>query len=325
MSKENFIPLKLNVDTVRDYILSKGGKIYNTDLVKYFKPLLIQPETKDIAREEFKKIINKIAVVLRDEKDEKYLILKQPSNEQSPIASPEPSLSYSSSFSSLVAGVSLSPSIDSLSSIPGMSKQPPPYRSPPPVLSPSAKNSNIYMLNISSDSSMEKTPPPVPPRRRSSDKIKLGNKENELEEIQKSPTLIIPDENENKVADEQKISVKERTQRFNRLASTEELIPKIQQSVGTNAACKKRFDKGALSDRDEEDCVSVTSFDPRSREWLVRSAQGDYQALAKMCAENPKLARIKVRLLLNNIMICFYFHLIYFSNVIQFSKFNENF
>lgn len=46
MSKENFIPLKLNVDTVRDYILSKGGKIYNTDLVKYFKPLLIQPETK---------------------------------------------------------------------------------------------------------------------------------------------------------------------------------------------------------------------------------------------------------------------------------------
>ena len=39
-------PHALNAETVRDYILSKGGKVYNTDLVKYFKPLLIHPDNK---------------------------------------------------------------------------------------------------------------------------------------------------------------------------------------------------------------------------------------------------------------------------------------
>lgn len=42
------MPLVLSADTVRDYILSRGGKVYNTDLVKYFKPLLVHPETKGL-------------------------------------------------------------------------------------------------------------------------------------------------------------------------------------------------------------------------------------------------------------------------------------
>lgn len=46
MSREYSVPLKLSVDAVRDYILSKGGKVYNTDLVKYFKPYLTDPENK---------------------------------------------------------------------------------------------------------------------------------------------------------------------------------------------------------------------------------------------------------------------------------------
>ncbi|KAK7578200.1 hypothetical protein V9T40_010405 [Parthenolecanium corni] len=286
------MPLVLSADTVRDYILSRGGKVYNTDLVKYFKPLLVHPETKDAAREEFKKIINRIAVVLRDERDEKYLVLKRRSNDQSPINSPEPSLSYSSSYSSLPSGAPLSPAMDP-TLIPSFSKQPPPYRSPPPVTPPKVLPSpGMCMSPASSESSMEKTPPPVPPRRRSSDKIKFNNKENESLEGQRNSTT--SDDGENKIADEQKISVKERTQRFNRLASTEEPITKIQQSAQTSAACKKRFDKGSVHDRDEEDCVSVTSFDPRSREWLVKSAKNDYHGLAKLCADNPRLAEVKI-------------------------------
>lgn len=45
---------------------------------------------------------------------------------------------------------------------------------------------------------------------------------------------------------EQKISVKERTQRFNRLASVEEPSPsppKVQQSLAVSTSYKKRFDK----------------------------------------------------------------------------------
>lgn len=43
------MPLVLSADTVRDFILSRGGKVYNTELVKYFKPLLVHPETKGLS------------------------------------------------------------------------------------------------------------------------------------------------------------------------------------------------------------------------------------------------------------------------------------
>ncbi|TGZ51247.1 Uncharacterized protein DBV15_03164 [Temnothorax longispinosus] len=45
---------------------------------------------------------------------------------------------------------------------------------------------------------------------------------------------------------------------------------------------------------DEDDSASVASqLDGKSREWLVRAAQGDYQALAKLAAEEPRLTRLK--------------------------------
>ena len=46
MSRDYSMPLRLNADSVRDYILSRGGKVYNTELVKYFKPVLTDPENK---------------------------------------------------------------------------------------------------------------------------------------------------------------------------------------------------------------------------------------------------------------------------------------
>ncbi|XP_065214093.1 ankyrin repeat domain-containing protein SOWAHA isoform X3 [Planococcus citri] len=251
MSKEYSTTLRLTADSVRDYIVNRGGKVYNTELVKYFRPLLTDPETKELAREQFKRIVNQIAIVTRDERGEKFLVLKKPSKygadyENSPIGTPEPGLSSATSFSSLATGIPHASSIDSLHSISSLSKQPPPYRSPPPVLSPkSVHGSNFGYPTSPSESSHEKTPPPVPPRRKSSDKIKFNNKENEPDENSK-PSALSSEESE-----------------------------------------------GTLSDREDEDSASVASFDPRSREWLVRAAQGNYQALAKMVSENPKLAKFK--------------------------------
>lgn len=55
--------------------------------------------------------------------------------------------------------------------------------------------------------------------------------------------------------------------------------------------------------QEEDDSASVTSLDPKTREWLVQAAKGEYQVLAKLAAENPKLVRTKVRLriLINNV------------------------
>ncbi|XP_032452023.1 ankyrin repeat domain-containing protein SOWAHA isoform X6 [Nasonia vitripennis] len=87
--------------------------------------------------------------------------------------------------------------------------------------------------------------PPVPPRRKSQDKIKLANKENQ---------------------------------------STDEQTPK-----------KGRSGSESIKGNEDDDRASVASqlMDGKSREWLVRAAQGDYQALAKLAAEEPRLARTK--------------------------------
>lgn len=49
--------------------------------------------------------------------------------------------------------------------------------------------------------------------------------------------------------------------------------------------------------KDEDDSSSVTSLDPKKREWLVLAAKGDYQPLAKLAAECPRLVRTKVGIL----------------------------
>ena len=38
----------------------------------------------------------------------------------------------------------------------------------------------------------------------------------------------------------------------------------------------------------------LPQLDAQSREWLVVSSQANYQALAKLAADNPRLARFKV-------------------------------
>uniref|UniRef100_T1HRX7 Uncharacterized protein n=1 Tax=Rhodnius prolixus TaxID=13249 RepID=T1HRX7_RHOPR len=49
----------------------------------------------------------------------------------------------------------------------------------------------------------------------------------------------------------------------------------------------------AETDKDDEDSGSVHLMDGKTREWLVRCAQGDYQAIVKLAAENPKLVKFK--------------------------------
>ncbi|XP_011495118.1 PREDICTED: ankyrin repeat domain-containing protein SOWAHA [Ceratosolen solmsi marchali] len=136
--------------------------------------------------------------------------------------------------------------------------------------------------------------PPVPPRRKSQDKIKLSNKENQtLDKGKLEPETIKEHEVTsflpmNHLTSAEQLSVRERMQRFNRMASETDLPIRPNVSL---LPIKKRSDKGA----EEDDRASVASqqLDGKSREWLVRASQGDYQALAKLAAEEPRLARIK--------------------------------
>lgn len=98
---------------------------------------------------------------------------------------------------------------------------PPPYRPPPPVQSP-----NISLDNISISSNMSLTDsqltPQIPPRTKCTDKEVHGLFN--LKSAEKSEKSF-SEEKENESpenGDKQTVSVKERTQKFNRLASVED-------------------------------------------------------------------------------------------------------
>lgn len=199
------------------------------------------------------------------------------------------------------------------------SRLPPPYRSPPPPdsspICPSPQATSLESATVRQEKELERetdpyvevrspstgdslnssaevleetvihAPPPVPPRRKSSDRMKLENKENAADTTNKRPKIAgaeAGDKMDAPEADsEQKISVKERMQKFNRLAETDTKTHPV--------ANKKKIDRGV----DDDDSASVTTLDAQSREWLVVSSQANYQALAKLVAGNPRLARFK--------------------------------
>ncbi|XP_034951147.1 ankyrin repeat domain-containing protein SOWAHB [Chelonus insularis] len=301
-------PSELSLSEIRKYLLEKGGIARNRDVVKHFKSFLTDPETRVEARNKFKEYVNLLATIKTVE-GEKYLGLKKkyrysledlestnhPTSSESPVPTPD-FFTPTSPF-----------------------RDPPPYRPPPPApLSPSNLSDTSYSADLTSPEELYAIPsklktsqdersrptssetsesnntgpvssPPVPPRRKSQDKLKLENKENINADKGKNeiePT-IKEDETTETLGTSELPSVRERMQRFNRMASETDLHGRPN---GTTTPTKKRSDKGA----DEDDSASVASqLDGKAREWLVRAAQGDYQTLAKLAAEEPRLVRQK--------------------------------
>ncbi|XP_076287395.1 ankyrin repeat domain family member sosondowah isoform X3 [Lasioglossum baleicum] len=239
------MPSELSLEEIRKYLLENAGTARNHDVVKHFKRFLTDPETRVEARNRFKEYVNTLATI-KNEEGEKYLVLKKKYR--------QPILEFSSPDE---VGTPLT-TPDIVTPVSPL-RSPPPYRPPPPApLSPSGANADTVPEESNSnfaqeeaaidarkngvlgvDSGFSTSSPPVPPRRKSQDKIKLENKEN----------------------------------------------------VDKNRGGSEAVIKGA----DEDDSASVASqLDGKSREWLVRAAQGDYQALAKLAGEEPRLTGLKV-------------------------------
>ncbi|XP_078041654.1 uncharacterized protein LOC144472437 isoform X2 [Augochlora pura] len=296
------MPSELSLEEIRKYLLENGGTARNHDVVKYFKKFLTDPETRVEARNRFKEYVNTLATI-KNEEGEKYLVLKKkyrqtilefstPDEMGSPLATPD-----------IVTPVS-------------PLRAPPPYRPPPPApLSPTVgidvvpADSNTDFVREGAavdarkngvhgvDTGFSTSSPPVPPRRKSQDKIKIENKENvdknrgseAVIKIRQCELLNVQEDEAvtGNPSSAEQLSFRERMQRFNRMASETDLHGRPN---GTITPTKKRSDKGA----DEDDSASVASqLDGKSREWLVRAAQGDYQALAKLAGEEPRLTGLK--------------------------------
>ncbi|KAK6628942.1 hypothetical protein RUM43_002759 [Polyplax serrata] len=279
-------PTELSLEAVRDFIILNGGKVRNHDLVKHFKKFLTKPQNRDDARNYFKEIVNQVAVI-RTEGDEKYLILKRrfrpPGMEDclSPTtAPPTPSPSLS---------------VDSPSRSGTSHRQPPPYRAPPPPsVTPTKSNPgspvsplpgpmpSFQKSQTTTAGAHQEESPVVPARRKnSSEKAKKEQQHHTVITIPHKTSA--PDVADGPEPDDKKISVKERMQKFNRMASESDL-PRMPVNN-----YKKKVE------REDDDVSSVTSMDPKRREWLLNAAKGEYQVLAKLAAECPRLVRTKVK------------------------------
>ncbi|XP_026299788.1 ankyrin repeat domain-containing protein SOWAHB isoform X5 [Apis mellifera] len=242
-------PSELSLEEIRQYLLENGGTARNHDVVKHFKKFLTDPETRVEARNQFKEYVNTLATI-KNEEGEKYLVLKK-KYRQLPI-----DLGISDQITSPINTPDISTPLSPL-------RVPPPYRPPPPApLSPPTNNTNreescsnfdreeaainARKNGVESVEAGFSTPsPPVPPRRKSQDKVKMENKENVDRNRGGSEAVIKEDEAvaTNPGSTEQ-LSFRERMQRFNRMASETDLQGRPN---GTITPTKKRSDKDPTS------------------------------------------------------------------------------
>ncbi|XP_077121989.1 ankyrin repeat domain-containing protein SOWAHA [Ranitomeya variabilis] len=66
-------------EVVLNFLLEQGGKVKNSELLKKFKPMVESPDPEEKAnnRELFKRLVNNIAVVVKDEEGTKTVVLRK--------------------------------------------------------------------------------------------------------------------------------------------------------------------------------------------------------------------------------------------------------
>ncbi|XP_049697030.2 uncharacterized protein LOC126053492 [Helicoverpa armigera] len=301
-------PSELSFEEILKYMLLHNGKVTNHELVKHFKVFLMNPDMRDEARSTFKKHVNTLAII-KNQNNEKWLILKKkymPSNGKD---NEDASEKIPDSANTTATEAPAEPETNIT--------EEPPQRPPLPL----QLNQDFNILsNLIQDTSQvvsnagpipenesfgstpsEDIPPKVYPRRRSSEKsiekrlstqdlqgqsASVPFQDETTSDHSMSPTLTSSRSESMLVDSEQTISVKERKQMFNRMASESDVL--------------KTKPSGNLSQGvDEEDRVSLDQksetdpLDSKQKQWILCAARGDYHALAKMCKENAKLVKTK--------------------------------
>ncbi|XP_070001557.1 ankyrin repeat domain-containing protein SOWAHA [Penaeus vannamei] len=147
--------------------------------------------------------------------------------------------------------------------------------------------------------SSDEPPPPVPPRKRPGD-----NKENQRPspEGEEARGKVVGGTNGEGSADavdngsggggggggtaedERKVSVREATQRFNRMASESQLI---------SSRASSKSNRSSRSDRDDDDSSSIHSYGPEGQEWILAAAKSDFNEILRLLKIHPTLAKYK--------------------------------
>ncbi|XP_042867962.1 ankyrin repeat domain-containing protein SOWAHC-like [Penaeus japonicus] len=84
--------------------------------------------------------------------------------------------------------------------------------------------------------------------------------------------------------DERKVSVREATQKFNRMASESQLI---------SSRASSKSNRSSRSDRDDDDSSSIHSYGPEGQEWILAAAKSDFNEILRLLKIHPTLAKYK--------------------------------
>ncbi|XP_013179571.1 PREDICTED: ankyrin repeat domain-containing protein SOWAHB isoform X2 [Papilio xuthus] len=295
-------PTELNFDEILKFMLAHNGKVTNFELVKHFKMFLMNPDMRDEARNTFKKHVNTLAI-MKNQNNEKWLILKK---KYMPVKDGDDVCE--NKVSEPLSNVTPTESVTEATVSESIINEPPP---PLQLNQDFDISTNIIQDNNSTDqnspempksdskeslfASTEDIPPKVHPRRKASEKLEKRSSlvsdsgsrnsipNHDVSDLNDTPSpSLSSSRSESMLVDnEQKISVKERKQMFNRMASESD-VPK--HKIGFNN-----------SSVDEGDKVSneTDPLDSKQKQWILCAARGEYHSLAKMCKDNPKLVRTK--------------------------------
>lgn len=183
----------------------------------------------DDARAKFKEYVNILAQTRPDGK-KKVLVLK-PKYRDSGLQTFVSTASSPPSYQRTSLDVSISPSshcseVNLFTSV--TPRQPPPYRPPPPPITSSTDNfDNVSFNSLNPSYSILPNTPQIPPRRKSVEKGTVS------EESRRLPNDEAYREGS---CEKQTMSVKERMQKFNRMASVEdERSPNMKQQKGKHS------------------------------------------------------------------------------------------
>ncbi|KAL7047842.1 hypothetical protein ACKWTF_003119 [Chironomus riparius] len=275
-------PSELSLREIHKYFVRNNYKVTNTQLVKYFRKFLTGSRV-DEARKEFKTFVNILATI-RNENNEKYLILRKKYYDEVP-GDDQSNMSFHVPISMTTVGL--------------------------PILEPHTKEQykecvsefqqvmsnfmdggkKVEKVDVASrknsfEQIIEEQAPSLPPRKKVDSRS--FSRENSIE---KSFETNKDDNKENTQSpspnEESKgVSVKEAMLKFNRYAEAEEAkVPSPMSKMLRNKTEKVDDTTGSAE--------SLTNH-PKAKEWIISAARSNYQELAKLGQEHPQLVRLQV-------------------------------
>jgi len=188
---------------------------------------------------------------------------------------------------------------------------PPPgssYYAPPVPVRNMSRSSSVMSSDLSRSSSRQALdlgshdppviPPPLPQRNTKEASPSMSSSVSMASSTNSSRKASMSEDKENEL-EKEKISVKERTKTFNRMASEVEVtkvkevtsIPDQKRRKNSN----RNSSRAQSQNRDDydHDSSSISTLDQVVKQWMVAAAKCDYTTLFKMLRDDPRLAKAK--------------------------------